>query len=50
MPRYIIYGIYLVIPKWKAAGEAKEELKGTVKDATRRYSVTVGIKSHQKLE
>lgn len=50
MPRCIIYGIYLVIPERKAAGEAKEELKGTVKDATRRYSVMAGIKSHQKLE
>ena len=48
MPRRIIYGIYLVTPEWKAAGEAKEELKGAVKDAIRRYSVMVRIKSHQK--
>lgn len=50
MPRCIIYGIYLVIPERKAVGTAKEELKGTVKDAIRRYSVMVGIKPHQKLE
>ena len=50
MPRCIIYGIYLVIPERKAVGTAKEELKGTVKDAIRRYSVMVGIKPHQKSE